>query len=161
MIAITEKAIDTNEVLRSVGSGQAGASVLFVGCTRQFTLGKETVELNYECYHEMAVKKLTELRSLAEKQWPIVRCSIVHRIGRVPIGEASVAVAVSTPHRAASFEAAEWLIDTLKKEVPVWKQESFADGQNEWIHFDQAANSVEPTNESVTGSPVPHRKRDS
>ena len=84
----------------------------------------------------MAIKKMSQLRYRAFEKWPIEHCTIVHRVGLVPVGEASVAVAVSTPHRASSFEAAEWLIDRLKVEVPIWKRESFADGSQEWVHPD-------------------------
>ena len=136
MIEITSQPLDTDRILQSVQSDRAGASVLFVGTTRQFTHGRETIELDYECYHEMAIKKMSQLRYRAFEKWPLEHCTIVHRIGSVPVGQASVAIAVSTPHRSSSFEAAEWLIDTLKKEVPIWKRECFADGTLEWIHPD-------------------------
>jgi molybdopterin synthase catalytic subunit len=137
MIEITEDSIDTDQVLKSVQSSQAGASVLFVGTTRQYTGGKETLRLDYDCYQEMALKKMESLREQAMAKWPIEECSIVHRIGTVELGESSIAVAVSTPHRADSFEAAQWLVDTLKKEVPIWKREHWADGSREWVHPDQ------------------------
>ena len=134
MVEITNQPIDTKNILQSVQSDRAGASILFLGTTRQFTEGRETVEVDYECYHEMAIKKMSQLRYRAFEKWPIEHCAIVHRIGSVPVGEASVAIAVSTPHRASSFEAAEWLINRLKIEVPIWKRECFADGTQEWIH---------------------------
>ena len=134
MIEITEQPIDTNQVFASVQSNKAGAAVLFLGTTRQFTAGRETTELEYECYHEMAIKKMENLRQRAEEKWTIEKCVIVHRIGSVPVGQTSVAIAFSTPHRADSFAAAEWLIDTLKREVPIWKKECYADGEQEWVH---------------------------
>ncbi len=134
MIEITENPIDTDQVLKSVNSIHAGASVLFVGTTRQFTRGKETLKLDYECYQEMAIKKMSQLRDQAMAKWPVTECSIIHRIGTVELGEASIAVAVSTPHRADSFAAAQWLVDTLKQEVPIWKREHWADGSPEWVH---------------------------
>ena len=82
----------------------------------------------------MAEKKLAELEAEARRRWPLVGCAIVHRLGRVELGEASVAVAVSTPHRQAAFEAGKWLIDTLKENVPIWKKENWADGTTEWVH---------------------------
>ena len=100
MIEITSQPLDTDRILQSVHSPRSGASVLFVGTTRQFTEGRETVELDYECYHEMAIKKLSQLRYRAFEKWPIEHCTIVHRIGSVPVGQASVAIAVSSPHRA-------------------------------------------------------------
>jgi len=85
----------------------------------------------------MAIKKMEQLRADACAKWPLEACAIVHRVGSVPVGEASVAIAVSTPHRDACFEAGRWLIDTLKEEVPIWKRESYRDGTQEWIHPDR------------------------
>jgi len=134
MVELTEKAIDTSAVLAQVASPQAGAVVLFLGTTRQFTGKRETSSLDYECYPEMAQRKLAELEAEARRRWPIVECAIVHRLGHLELGEASVAVAVSTPHRRDAFEAGQWLIDTLKEVVPIWKKENWADGTTEWVH---------------------------
>ena len=82
----------------------------------------------------MAIAKLTELHDQACEKWSLTRCSIMHRIGHVPLGEASVAIAVSSPHRKAAFEAGQWIIDTLKEVVPIWKKENWADGTSEWVH---------------------------
>ena len=144
MIEITHSIINTNKVLESVNSTSAGAAVLFVGTTRQMTRGRETLKLDYECYEEMALKKMEQLRDQALEKWPIEKCSIVHRVGTVELGEASIAVAVSTPHRVASFEAAQWLVDILKKEVPIWKREYWADGSEEWVHPDEAVKKNPP-----------------
>jgi molybdopterin synthase catalytic subunit len=133
-VELTEKAIDTSAVLAQVASPQAGAVVLFLGTTRQFTGERETSSLDYECYPEMAQRKLAELEAEARRRWPIVECAIVHRLGHLELGEASVAVAVSTPHRRDAFEAGQWLIDTLKEVVPIWKKENWADGTTEWVH---------------------------
>jgi molybdopterin synthase catalytic subunit len=134
MIVLTSEPIDTAEVLKSVGSTEAGAVVLFLGTTRQFTNGRETASLDYECYPEMARRKLEELVAEARRRWPIVACAVVHRLGHVPLGEASVAIAVSTAHRRDAFEAGQWLIDTLKEVVPIWKRENWVDGSTEWVH---------------------------
>jgi molybdopterin synthase catalytic subunit len=134
MIELVGKRIDTEHLLTQVTSPETGAVVLFLGTTRQYTLGRETASLDYECYHDMAVAKLAELEAEARSRWPIRHCAIVHRTGHVPIGEASVAVAVSTAHRAAAFEAGQWLIDTLKQVVPIWKKENWADGTSQWVH---------------------------
>jgi molybdopterin synthase catalytic subunit len=147
MIEIVNQPIDTNQVLQSVQSDRAGAAILFVGTTRQFTDGRETSSLDYECYHEMAIKKLSQLRYRAYEKWPLEHCTIVHRIGAVPVGQTSVAIAVSTAHRVDSFEAGQWLIDTLKKEVPIWKRECYIDGQQEWVH-------PESTNEDSNAVPM-------
>jgi len=134
MIEITEAPVDAAAVLRSVGSPLAGAVVLFLGTTREVTGELQTAWLDYECYPAMAQAKLAQLEAEARRRWPITGCSIVHRIGRVAIGEPSVAVAVSSPHREESFEAARWLIDTLKQVVPIWKQEHWSDGTSAWVH---------------------------
>ncbi len=112
------------------------------------TGGRRTVSLDYEAYPEMARKKMEELEAEARRRWPILECAIVHRLGRLEIGEASVAVAVSSAHRQAAFAAGQWLIDTLKEVVPIWKRENWADGTTEWVHPDSdeslASNTVNP-----------------
>ncbi|MCI0358715.1 MAG: molybdenum cofactor biosynthesis protein MoaE [Planctomycetaceae bacterium] len=134
MISLTTKHIDASEVLASVSSTDAGAIVLFLGTTREFTHGRRTASLDYECYPEMAEKKLAELEAEARRRWPLTGCSIVHRLGRLELGEASIAIAVSSPHRQVAFEAGKWLIDTIKEVVPIWKRENWADGSSEWVH---------------------------
>ncbi|MEX0978083.1 MAG: molybdenum cofactor biosynthesis protein MoaE [Pirellulales bacterium] len=134
MIELITTPIDTDAVLRRVASPEAGAVVLFLGTTRQFTAGRETASLDYECFAEMARAKLGELEAEARRRWPVVGCAIVHRLGHLEIGEASVAVAVSSPHRHAAFEAGQWLIDTLKQVVPIWKKENWSDGESQWVH---------------------------
>ena len=134
MILLTHDPIDCTRVLASVASSDAGAVVLFLGTTREFTRGRQTESLDYDCYPEMAEKKLHELEHEARKRWPIVGCHIVHRLGRLELGEASIAIAVSAPHRGDAFAAGKWLIDTIKEVVPIWKKENWADGTTEWIH---------------------------
>jgi molybdopterin synthase catalytic subunit len=134
VIELTHNPIDTDAVLRRVNSPTAGAVVLFLGATREVTGDRRTLWLDYECYSEMAKHKLAELESEARTRWPIIECAIVHRLGRVDIGQSSVAIAVSSAHRRVAFEAGQWLIDTLKQVVPIWKQEHWADGSSEWVH---------------------------
>ncbi len=134
MIELTRAAIDATAVLSRVQTPQAGAVVLFLGTTREMTKGRRTVALDYECYPAMADRKLRELETQARHQWPLVECLIVHRLGHLELGEASVAIAVSSVHREAGFAAAKWLIDTIKQVVPIWKQEHWDDGTQEWIH---------------------------
>jgi molybdopterin synthase catalytic subunit len=134
MIELTSQPIDSAALLSRVSSPAAGAVVLFLGTTRQFTDGRETTALHYECYPEMTEAKLAELEAEARRRWPLVDCAIVHRLGKLELAEASVAVAVSSPHRGDAFEAGRWLIDTLKEVVPIWKQEHWADGSSEWVH---------------------------
>lgn len=133
-VELVREPIDVADVLAFVNSSQAGAVVLFLGTTREFTGGRQTASLDYDAYGAMADRKLAELASDACGRWPIVACAIVHRLGPVALGEASVAIAVSTPHRQDAFEAGKWLIDMLKIVVPIWKQEKWADGTTEWVH---------------------------
>ena len=139
MIHLTNEPIDATTLLARAQQPEAGAVVLFLGITRQFTDGRETEQLAYEAYRDMAESELARLESEARGRWPIVECAIVHRMGVVPLAEASVAVVVSCPHRGDAFEAGRWLIDSLKERVPIWKQEHWADGERAWIHPDQAA----------------------
>jgi molybdopterin synthase catalytic subunit len=134
MVEIVTEPIDTEGLLRQVASPEAGAVVLFLGTTREHTAGRRTESLDYECYSDMARDKLAELEAEARRRWPLLGCAVVHRVGHLPIGEASVAVAVSTAHRQAAFAAGQWLIDTLKQVVPIWKKENWANGQSEWVH---------------------------
>jgi molybdopterin synthase catalytic subunit len=134
MIQLTHDPIDSQAVLARVTTAAAGAVVLFLGTTRELTGERRTTLLEYDCYAEMAQAKLAELEAEARRRWPIVACAIVHRLGPVPLAEASVAVAVSTPHRRDAFEAAAWMMDELKTVVPIWKKEHWADGGVEWVH---------------------------
>jgi molybdopterin synthase catalytic subunit len=134
MVEITSTDIDVTAVLRSVESPLAGAVVLVLGRTREVTGDRRTLWLDYECYGAMARAQLARLEADARRRWPIIGCTIVHRVGRVDIGEASVAVAVSSPHRGQSFEAAQWLLDTLKQVAAIWKQEHWSDGTSQWVH---------------------------
>ncbi len=134
MIQLTHDPIDTSLVVDAVADNRCGATVLFVGTTREFTEQRQTESLDYECYPEMARKKMQELHDEACRRWPIVHCEMVHRLGRLELGEASVAVAVSSPHRVDAFHAAMWILDQLKQRVPIWKQENWADGTSDWVH---------------------------
>ena len=134
MIRLTNDPIDTTALLASARHPNAGAVVLFLGTTRELTAGRQTVALDYEAYPEMAERQLADLETEARRRWPVIECMIVHRLGRVPTTEASVAIVVSTPHRADAFAAGEWLIDALKRDVPIWKREQWADGTTEWVH---------------------------
>ena len=134
MIQLTHDPIDTHQLTESVRDHAAGAVVLFLGTVRELTDGRRTLALDYDSYPEMATAKLEELVENARSQWPITACGIVHRLGRLELGDVSVAVAVSCPHRVEAFEAGRFLIDTLKEVVPIWKKENFEDGTTEWVH---------------------------
>lgn len=134
MVEITEGAIDHAAVTESVRSTRAGAVCVFLGTTREITGARVTLTLDYEAYGPMALRELNKLEEEARGRWPLVDVAIVHRVGRVGPGEISVVVAVSSPHRAAAFESCQWLMDTLKEQVPIWKRETWADGGEEWVH---------------------------
>ena len=150
MIELTHSPIDTNAVLQQLQSPESGAVLLFVGTTRRLTGGRVTTQLTYDAYEEMAVSELEKLETEARQRWPLKDCTIVHRLGLVPLGEASVVVGVASGHRREAFEAGQWLIDTLKDRVPIWKQEHWADGTTEWVHPGVAMTSDETPNDEVT-----------
>ena len=133
-IEVTPAALDHAAITDSVRSDQAGAVCSFLGTVREMTGTRQTVALEYEAYVAMAEATLATLADQALGRWPIERLALVHRLGPLGLGEVSVVVAVSCPHRAASFEACRWLIDTLKEVVPIWKKEAWADGTEEWVH---------------------------
>ena len=120
--------IETRRVLDSLKRGEDGAVVVFEGVVRNQTRGRKTLYLDYEAYEEMALQQLEALAEQALKQFQIRDVAIVHRLGRLEIGETSVLIVVASAHRAAGFDACRWLIDTLKRTVPIWKKEHFEDG---------------------------------
>ncbi len=134
MIEITESAIDHAAITDRVRSNRAGAVCTFLGTVRELTGDRRTVALSYESYPEMALRKMAELEAEARRRWPVIELAILHRIGDLDLGEVSVVVAVSCPHRGDAFDACRWIIDTLKEVVPIWKQETWEDGGTEWIH---------------------------
>ncbi len=134
MIEITAEPLDHARITDRVRSYQAGAVCTFLGTVREMTGNRQTVALAYEAYPEMALKKMAELEAEARRRWPVIELVLAHRVGELALGEVSVVVAVSCPHRSESFEACRWLIDTLKEVVPIWKKERWADGQEEWVH---------------------------
>lgn len=126
--AIARETINTTTILKEIKRPEDGAAAVFEGIVRNHTRGRRTLYLEYEAYEEMALKQMEELavRSLAE--FKIRDVAIVHRLGRLEIGETSVLIVVASAHRAAAFDACRWLIDSLKRTVPVWKKEHFEDG---------------------------------
>jgi len=134
MIEITPDPIDHAAITDRVRSHQAGAVCSFLGTVREMTGDRRTVALDYEAYPVMALKTLADLETEARARWPILELALVHRIGHLDLGEISVVVAVSCPHRHQAFDACRWLIDTLKEVVPIWKKEVWADGTEDWVH---------------------------
>ena len=134
MIELTTEPIDYQALTESARDHAAGAVTLFLGTVREFTRGVQTSWLEYEAYPEMARASMAELAAEASQRFTVTKIAISHRTGTMALGEISVAIAVSAPHRDQAFEAGRWLIDTLKERVPIWKKEHFADGREEWQH---------------------------
>ena len=132
MVQITHSNIDIPSILDSVSSPESGAIDIFVGTTRNESQGRTVLSLTYEAYEPMAIKIMNLFEQEALTRWPLQKVVIVHRLGKVDLMEASVVIAVAAPHRTEAFEACRYLIDRLKKEVPIWKKEHFADGKTEW-----------------------------
>ncbi len=126
---ITTEPLDVGEIARRIVPVNCGAIVTLDGFVRKFTKGRETQYLVYEAYKPMALKEIQKLIESAKKQFEIENIGIVHRLGKLEIGETSVVISVASPHRRAAFEACEWLIRELKRTVPIWKKEVYADGE--------------------------------
>lgn len=129
---LTTDTIDVGEVARRIVLPECGATVTLDGYAREWTNGKRTLYLVYEAYEPMALTEMQRLGAEAHERFPIAHIGIVHRTGRLDIGETSVVIAASAPHRKAAFEACEWAIKELKRTVPIWKKEIFADGEA-WV----------------------------
>jgi molybdopterin synthase catalytic subunit len=132
MIKITEKHIDVQKVIDTASSLDAGAVNVFIGTVRSNAHGKKVVWLEYEAYETMAVSEIRRIMDEASQKWQLLGWAISHRIGTLRPGEVAVVVAVSTPHRKDSFAACQFIIDTIKEKVPIWKKEVFEDGE-EWV----------------------------
>lgn len=139
---LTTEPLDIGAIARRVVPPECGATVTLDGYVRQFTKGKETLYLEYEAYEPMALKEMEKLVAQAREQFEISHVGIVHRLGRLEIGETSVVISVAAPHRKAAFEACSWLITELKKTVPIWKKEFYADGSN-WVDTENLSGFVE------------------
>jgi len=126
--SIVRAKINAQKVLEKIKRGQDGAAVVFEGVVRNQTRGRQTIYLDYEAYEDMALKQMEALASQALNQFQVRDVAVVHRLGRLEIGETSVLIVVVSAHRAAAFDACRWLIDSLKRTVPIWKKEYFEDG---------------------------------
>lgn len=132
--ALVDGPLEPDRLRIAVADPAAGAAVLFVGTARGVTDGKITQSLEYEAHGPLAAESLARLCAAAVAEFGLVACAVEHRLGGVAVGEAAVALATSAPHRAAAFAAAEWLMERIKADVPIWKREAWADGRREWIH---------------------------
>ena len=136
MFKITSDEIELGDVVRAVEAGDAGAIVHFLGVVRNNTEGREVSYLEYEAYPPMAEKKMAEIAQEIHEKWGLDRIAMIHRVGRLEIGEVSVAIAVASPHRKEAFEACHYAMNRLKQIVPIWKREVWVDGEEEWVKPD-------------------------
>jgi molybdopterin synthase catalytic subunit len=137
LVGLTDRSLDVGALAAAVASPDAGAVVTFLGTSRRTSHDARRVErpvetLWYEAYGPMALRKLRAICDEARARFDVTAVACWHRTGEVPVGEASVAIAVSAPHRGAAFDACRFVIDTIKTSVPIWKRERFADGE-EWV----------------------------
>jgi MoaE-MoaD fusion protein len=132
LVELTNDPISVESVARRVVPPECGATVTLDGYVRRFTSGRETLYLVYEAYKPMALKEMRKLVEQAKRDFEVSAVGIVHRLGRLEIGETSVVISVAAPHRGAAFAACEWLIRELKRTVPIWKKEIYADGEM-WV----------------------------
>ena len=128
MVTLARDVIDASALVAAAKHGEDGAVVVFDGIVRNNSRGRRTLYLDYEAYEEMALKQLEQLVAQSREKFSIHHVTLVHRLGRLQIGETSVLIVVASAHRGAAFDACRWIIDTLKKTVPVWKKETFEDG---------------------------------
>jgi molybdopterin converting factor subunit 1 len=126
--SIVRDPIDTQAVLGRMKQGGDGAALVFEGVVRNQTRGRKTLHLDYEAYEQMALRQMESLAEQALKRFQVREVALVHRLGRLEVGDISVLIVVASAHRAAAFDACRWLIDTLKRTVPIWKKEYFEDG---------------------------------
>jgi len=126
--AIVKQKIDRHAAIEQLKRPEDGAQVVFEGIVRNHSRGRRTLYLDYEAYEEMALKQLEDLAEKALAQFQVRDVAVIHRLGRLQIGETSVLIVVTSAHRAAAFDACRWLIDSLKRTVPIWKKEYFEDG---------------------------------
>ena len=131
--AIVREPIDPAQVLSLIGADQDGATLLFLGVVRNHNDGRSVGGVRYESYEEMAAQVLSDIVEEASGAADTDRIAALHRIGELEVGEVSVAIAVSTPHRAEAYEASRYIIEEIKKRLPVWKKERYSDGAEEWV----------------------------
>ncbi len=137
LIELTDRAISVDRILQEAADPRAGAVVLFLGTVRDNARGRRVHHLTYEVYEALARREMEKIASVLAERWPVTRVVIVHRTGRLQVGDVSVAIGVSAPHRAEAFDAGRFAIDTLKKTVPIWKKEVW-EGGAAWVGSEPA-----------------------
>ena len=133
-LQLLDQPLPTEALLAEIQDVDCGAHLMFLGKARRRTAERITTTLYYQAYESMALSQLQSLATTATAQWPLRQLRIIHRLGEVPIGQTSIAIAAASPHRPAVMEAIPWLMDQIKESVPIWKRETFADGTEQWIH---------------------------
>lgn len=132
-IVLTTEKLSTDTVIEKIGDAKCGAISLFVGTTRNHHNGKEVVKLEYECYIPMAEKTIKNICDEIRSKWPeVFHIAVHHRLGHVPVKNASIMIGISSPHREDSISATEFAISTLKAKAPIWKKEIYSDGSGDW-----------------------------
>ncbi len=131
-VGLTREPVDAAALVAAVNDARAGAVVLFCGTVREHSRDRQVEFLEYEAYEALAEREMRRIAEEAARRWPVLRLAAVHRLGHLDVGETSIAIAVSTPHRTDAFAAARFVIDMLKQTVPIWKKEVWGDGE-EWI----------------------------
>lgn len=140
-IELTDSIIDQDALRDKLADPDVGAHGWFVGVTRRMTQQRVTEKLSFQAHAPMARRQLEQLASEAIGKFSLAHVVIVHRLGEVPVGQASVVVGCSSGHRESTFQALPWIMDRLKRDVPIWKQETYVDGSTEWVHPDGGSNA--------------------
>ena len=151
MFEITDDVLTAESVADAVRAPECGGVVTFLGTVRSPSRGRDVLYLEYEAYPEMAVRKMEQIAAEIQERWAITRVAIRHRTGRLEVGEASVAIGIAAPHRHEAFEACEYAIVRLKRIVPVWKKEVWADGE-QWIGW-EGVDEEHPQGTPATARP--------
>ncbi len=155
MVSLTDDPLDLSALLTWVRTDADGAIVSFLGVVRDFSEGRRVTSMEYHGYRELALRELAALEEETLNRFPVTRVALVHRLGDLGLGEASVAVVVAAPHRAEAFDACRYAIDTLKRTLPIWKKEQFADETTAWVSGVPGRSVQEVDVKAEETSPVP------
>lgn len=147
---ITPDPVAPAELLDGVGADEDGAVVLFLGIVRDHNDGRSVTGMEYEAYEEMAREVLEAIAREARDRWNTDRIGVVHRTGRLEVGEVSVAIAVSTPHRAEAYDASRYVIEEIKARLPIWKREHYVDGERRWVPGRRPPGGDAPSSEPLS-----------
>jgi molybdopterin synthase catalytic subunit len=153
--AIVDRPLDPCALLDQVAQRRNGATVLFVGTVREVNDGSPVSGLDYSAYTSMAERELAAIVAEAAERWKTPDIAVEHRIGSLDLGEASVAIAAAHPHRGEAFEAARYIIEELKKRLPIWKREHYVDGRTEWVTADGTKTATMENGEWKMGAQTP------